>query len=146
MSWVIWIYVKVPLMWQLLEFWRLFPGTPCLLQQDNARPHSVQVCTVWLHRHRVCVLDWPACSPDYITLHCRHLADTLIQSDVHRSTDHSPIENVWHIIERNQTMVTMDCWELTYKPIIRVHCKILTLITVWKPFSYSRANGERELV
>ena len=28
---------------------RLFPGTPCLFQQDNARPHSARVTTVWLH-------------------------------------------------------------------------------------------------
>ena len=34
-----------------------FPGTPCLFQQDNARPHSARVTTAWLHRHRVCVLD-----------------------------------------------------------------------------------------
>ena len=40
---------------------RLFPGTPCLFQQDNARPHSAQVKTVCLRRHRVRVLDWPAC-------------------------------------------------------------------------------------
>ena len=43
---------------------RLFPGTSCLFQQDNARPHSAGVTTAWLRRHRVHVLDWPACSPD----------------------------------------------------------------------------------
>ena len=43
---------------------RLFPGTPCLFQQDNASPPSAQVTTAWLRRHRVCVLDWPAGSPD----------------------------------------------------------------------------------
>ena len=40
---------------------RLFPGTQCLFQQDNARPHSARVTTAWLRRHRVHVLDWPAC-------------------------------------------------------------------------------------
>ena len=39
----------------------LFPGTLCPFLQDNARPHSTQVKTAWLHRHRVCVLVWPAC-------------------------------------------------------------------------------------
>ena len=65
----------------MLEFWREifccfrqqhFPGTSCLFQQDNARPHSAGVTTGGLRRHRWCVLDWPACSPDV-----------------------SPIENVW---------------------------------------------------
>ena len=46
-------------------------------QQINARPHSALVSTAWLRRHRVCVLDWPGCSP--------HL---------------SPFENVWHIMKR----------------------------------------------
>ena len=35
---------------------RLFPRTPCPFQQDNARPHSAQVTTVWL--------CWPDCSPN----------------------------------------------------------------------------------
>ena len=55
----------------------LFPGTPCLFQQDNARPHSARVTTACLRRHRVRMLDWPACSPDL-----------------------SPIENVWRILKR----------------------------------------------
>ena len=59
----------------LLSRRRLFPGSPCLFQQDNARPHSAQVTTAWLHRGPV--LDWPACGPDLF-----------------------PLENVCHIIKR----------------------------------------------
>ena len=55
---------------------RLFPGTPCLFQQDNARPHSAQV-TAWLCRNwGVCLTGLPS-SPDL-----------------------SPIENVWRIMKR----------------------------------------------
>ena len=46
--------------------WRLFPGTPCLFQQDNARRHSAWVTTAWLHRHRVIEI----CSPDLSSYYC----------------------------------------------------------------------------
>ncbi len=56
---------------------RLFQGRPCIFQHDNARPHTASITTSWLHRRRIRVLKWPACSPDL-----------------------SPIENIWHIIKR----------------------------------------------
>ena len=70
----------------LLSRWQLFPGTPCLFQQDNARPHSAQVTTTWLCRHRVQVLDWPACSLDL-----------------------SPIENAWRIMRNRQKFSLQNC-------------------------------------
>ncbi len=48
----------------------------CIFQHDNARPHTASI-TTWLHRRRIRVLKWPACSPDL-----------------------SPIENIWRIIKR----------------------------------------------
>ncbi len=56
---------------------RLFQGRPCIFQHDNARPHTASITTSWLHRRRIRVLKWPACSPDL-----------------------SPIENIWRIIKR----------------------------------------------
>ena len=48
------------------------------ISANNARPHSAGVIGIeWLHRHRVCVPDWPA-----------------------YSADQSPIENVCHIMKR----------------------------------------------
>ena len=55
-AWVTCIYVKGTYWLQrlMLEFcqrhmlpsrWQLFPGTPCLFQQDDARPHSARVTT-----------------------------------------------------------------------------------------------------
>ncbi len=43
---------------------RLFQGRPCIFQLDNARPHTASITTSWLHRRRIRVLKWPACSPD----------------------------------------------------------------------------------
>uniref|UniRef100_A0AAY5KHH0 Tc1-like transposase DDE domain-containing protein n=1 Tax=Esox lucius TaxID=8010 RepID=A0AAY5KHH0_ESOLU len=55
----------------------LFQGSPCIFQHDNARPHTASITMSWLHRRRIRLLKWPACTPDL-----------------------SPIENIWRIIKR----------------------------------------------
>ncbi len=55
---------------------RVFQGRPCVFQEDNVKPHTAVKTTSWLRSRRVCVLTWPACSPNL-----------------------SPIEKVWRIIK-----------------------------------------------
>ena len=37
-----------------------FHGSPCILQQDNAKPHSAYISKAWLRKKGVRVLDCPA--------------------------------------------------------------------------------------
>ena len=80
-------YVGILERYMLPWTWQLFPGTPCLFQQDIARPHSAQVTTAWLPRHRVRMLDWPASSPDLSLIEC-----------------------MAHHEEENQPTATTDLW------------------------------------
>lgn len=59
------------LYWGVKAFF--FRGSRWIFHQDNAIHHFGCVTTAWLCRHRVRVLDWPACS-----------------------SDRSHIENTWH--------------------------------------------------
>ncbi len=71
------VYIKVLEQHMLPSRWRLFQGKPCVFQQDNVKPHTAAITTAWLQCCIVRVLNWPACSPDFL-----------------------PIENFWHIIKR----------------------------------------------
>ncbi len=72
-------YIKVLEQHMLPSRRHLFQGRPFVFQQDNAKPHTAAITTVWLRSRRVQVLNWPACSPDL-----------------------SPIENIWHTIKRKK--------------------------------------------
>uniref|UniRef100_A0A9J8B7S5 Transposase Tc1-like domain-containing protein n=1 Tax=Cyprinus carpio carpio TaxID=630221 RepID=A0A9J8B7S5_CYPCA len=60
-----------------LHIWKGTINAERYIQHDNARPHTASITKSWLHRRRIRVLKWPACSPDL-----------------------SPIENIWCIIKR----------------------------------------------
>ncbi len=58
----------------------MLPPRRHVIQQDNAKPHTVAIKTAWLCSRRVRVLNWPGCSPDL-----------------------SLIENNWCIIKQKNT-------------------------------------------
>ena len=102
---------------------QIFPGTPCLFQQDNARPHSARVTIVWFCRHRVCVLDWLACSPDL-----------------------SPIENIWRIMkgrirqQRRQTVKQL----VLYTPIMGKNSTCKTpIIDIFSSQTITKCNQKK---
>ncbi len=94
---------RVPLTWRhILGLYRdiychqddVFHGSPWLLVQDNARSHSACATTAWFCRHRVNVLDWPACSPNM-----------------------SPIENIRPVMKRTIRQGRSQTAELNTKKI-----------------------------
>ncbi len=67
-------YIKVLEQHMLPSRQRLFQGRPCVLQQDNAKPHNAAITTAWLRSRRVRVLNWPACNPDLSPIRHVHTA------------------------------------------------------------------------
>ncbi len=67
----------------------MIPSRRRLFQQDNAKPHTAAVTTVWPCSRRVQVLNWPACSPDL-----------------------SPIDNIWYKLDRrwNERTLYLNRW------------------------------------
>ncbi len=45
-------YIKVLEQHMLPSRWRLFQGRPCVLQQDNAKPHTAAITTAWLRSNK----------------------------------------------------------------------------------------------
>lgn len=60
------------------------PSTQCLIwgrtrlfQQDNAKPLSECITTVWRRSRRVQVLNWNACSPDLLAIESSETVEQL---------------------------------------------------------------------
>ncbi len=109
-AWVTGICVKVPYIGivqrHMLPSLTPFMGRPWLLDQDNARFHSVCATTAWFRRHRVNVLRLAACSPHLSSRKCM--------------TSHE---------KENQTTTITDCWasEVLYQARLDKDCLLAKL-------------------
>ncbi len=76
---------------------RLFQGTPCIFQHDNARPHTASITTSWLRRRRIRVLKWPACCPDHLICHLCCILNKILKFETSTSLHSVFIHNLYSV-------------------------------------------------
>ncbi len=111
--------VTAPIYQEILEQFmlpsadQLFKDADFIFQQDWAPAHTAKSTKSWLNDHGVCVLDWPANSPDL-----------------------NSIENLWDIVKskiRNKRPKNADELKATVKEICYLLPYHLSSATNWSP-------------
>ena len=58
-------YIQVLEQHLLASRQHLFPGRPCIFEEDNVKPHSASVTTAWFRTRRFRVLNWTSLTLSY---------------------------------------------------------------------------------